>query len=196
MTDRDDQITRDDSSQQLPICLFNKSGRGSGNFLNHYNAHRFFDASLLERATISLVSPCTLLIIIKAYTNKYAQMDKKKVRRVDVRFILRKRFRALLRTKNSVDIYLLVALSAKIQLYVSFARTKIQLYTSAYGAGGGAGGCSPPPSRGKNSIISGKTDGPFGRKETVKNILLFNILIYLFSPRNSPNLLKLPPSRR
>ena len=26
-------------------------------------------------------------------------------------------------------------------------------------------------------------------KETVKNILLFNILIYLFSPRNSPNLL-------
>ena len=108
--------------------FFNKSGRGSGNFLNHYNAHRFFDASFLERATISLVIPRTLLIIIKAYTNNYAQTDKKKLRRVDVRFILRQRFRALLRAKNSVDLYLLVALSAKIQLYVSFARTKIQLH--------------------------------------------------------------------
>ena len=59
---------------------------------------------------------------------------------------------------------------------------------------GGWGGCSPP-SRGKNSIIRAKLMYCSG-KETVKNILLFNILIYLFSPRNSPNLLKLPPSRR
>ena len=53
---------------------------------------------------------------------------------------------------------------------------------------GGWGGCSPP-SRGKNSIIRAKLMYRSG-KETVKNILLFNILIYLFSPRNSPNLLK------
>ena len=51
-------------------------------------------------------------------------------------------------------------------------------------------GCS----RGKNSIIRAKLMYRSG-KETVTNILLFNILIYLFSPRNSPNLLKLPPSR-
>ena len=48
---------------------------------------------------------------------------------------------------------------------------------------------------GKNNIIRAKLMYRSG-KETVKNILLFNILIYLFSPRNSPNLLKLPPSRR
>ena len=59
--------------------------------------------------------------------------------------------------------------------------------SSAYGAGGLGGGCSPP-SRGKNSIIRAKLMYRSG-KDTVENILLFNILIYLFSPRNLPNLL-------
>ena len=42
------------------------------------------------------------------------------------------------------------------------------------------GGAAAPPVEKKNSII---------RAKTVKNILLFNILIYLFSSRISPNLL-------
>ena len=52
---------------------------------------------------------------------------------------------------------------------------------------GGWGGCSPP-CRKKISIIRAKLMYRSG-KDTVKNILLFNILIYLFSSRNSPNLL-------
>ena len=59
----------------------------------------------------------------------------------------------------------------------------------------GGGGAAAPPVGEKNSIIRAKLMYQSG-KETVKNISLFNILIYLFSPRNSPNLLKLPPSRR
>ena len=51
----------------------------------------------------------------------------------------------------------------------------------------GWGGCSPP-CRKKNSIIRAKLMYHSG-KDTVKNILLFNILIYLFSSRISPNLL-------
>ena len=57
---------------------------------------------------------------------------------------------------------------------------------SAYGAGG-LGGLQPP-CRKKNSIIRAKLMYRSG-KDTVKNILLFNILIYLFSSRISPNLL-------
>ena len=49
------------------------------------------------------------------------------------------------------------------------------------------GACSPPVGK-KNSIIRGKLMYRSG-KDTVKNILLFNILIYLFSSRISPNLL-------
>ena len=51
----------------------------------------------------------------------------------------------------------------------------------------GWGGCSPP-CRKKISITRAKLMYRSG-KDTVKNILLFNILIYLFSSRNSPNLL-------
>ena len=58
---------------------------------------------------------------------------------------------------------------------------------SAYEAGVLGGGCSPP-CRKKNSIIGAKLMYRSG-KDTVKNILLFNILIYLFSSRISPNLL-------
>ena len=53
------------------------------------------------------------------------------------------------------------------------------------GGWGGWGGCSPP-CRKKISIIRAKLMYRSG-KDTVKNILLFNILIYLFSSRNSPN---------
>ena len=52
---------------------------------------------------------------------------------------------------------------------------KNSVHSSAYGAGG----CSPP-CRKKNSIIRAKLMYRSG-KDTVKNILLFNILIYLFS---------------
>ena len=52
---------------------------------------------------------------------------------------------------------------------------------------GGWGGCSPPCQK-KNSIIRAKLMYRSG-KDTVKNILLFNILIYLFSSHISPNLL-------
>ena len=54
--------------------------------------------------------------------------------------------------------------------------------------GRGAGGGLQPPRRKKISIIRAKLMYHSG-KDTVKNILLFNILIYLFSSRNSPNLL-------
>ena len=53
---------------------------------------------------------------------------------------------------------------------------------------GGLGGLQPPLSEKKNSIIRAKLMYRSG-KDTVKNILLFNILIYLFSSRISPNLL-------
>ena len=54
---------------------------------------------------------------------------------------------------------------------------------------GGEGGCNPSPPIGKKiSIIRAKLMY-HSRKDTVKNILLFNILIYLFSSRNLPNLL-------
>ena len=56
--------------------------------------------------------------------------------------------------------------------------------------GRGAGGLSSP-SRKNNSIIRAKLMYRSGNN-TVKNILLFNILIYLFLPRNSPNLLTDP----
>ena len=59
--------------------------------------------------------------------------------------------------------------------------------SSAYGAGALGGRCSPP-CRKKNSIVRAKLMYRSG-KDTVKNILLFNILIYLFSSRISPNLL-------
>ena len=49
----------------------------------------------------------------------------------------------------------------------------------------GRGGCSPP-CRKKNSIIRAKLMYHSGKDS--KNILLFNILIYLLSSRNSPNL--------
>ena len=54
------------------------------------------------------------------------------------------------------------------------------------GRGAGVGGL-PPPQWKKNSIILAKLMYRSG-KDTVKNILLFHILIYLFSSRNSPNL--------
>ena len=54
VTIRSRVTTRHNSCRSV---VFEKSGRGSGNFLNHYNAHRFFDASFLERATISRNSP-------------------------------------------------------------------------------------------------------------------------------------------
>ena len=53
--------------------------------------------------------------------------------------------------------------------------------------GGGAGGAAAPPvGKKKINIIWAKLMYRSG-KDTVKNILLFNILIYLFSSRNSPN---------
>ena len=52
---------------------------------------------------------------------------------------------------------------------------------------GGWGGCSSP-CRKKNSIIRAKLMYR-SDKDTVKNISLFNISIYLFSSRISPNLL-------
>ena len=55
------------------------------------------------------------------------------------------------------------------------------------GGGGGGGDCSPP-SRKNNGIIRAKLMYRLC-KDTVKNILLFNFLIYLFLSRNSPNLL-------
>ena len=58
---------------------------------------------------------------------------------------------------------------------------------SAYVAGGFGRRLQPPLSE-KNSIIRAKPMYRSG-KDTVKNILLFNILIYLFSSRISPNLL-------
>ena len=57
---------------------------------------------------------------------------------------------------------------------------------SAYEAGGWRG-CSPP-FRKKISSIRAKLMYRSG-KDIVKNILFLNILIYLFSSRNSPNLL-------
>ena len=58
---------------------------------------------------------------------------------------------------------------------------------SAYGAGG-LGGLQPPPVRKKNSSIRVRLMYR-SCKDTVRNILLFNILIYLFSSRISLNLL-------
>ena len=55
------------------------------------------------------------------------------------------------------------------------------------GRGRWGGGCSPP-CRKKNSIVRAKLMYRSG-KDTVKNILLFNMLICLFSSRISPNLL-------
>ena len=52
--------------------------------------------------------------------------------------------------------------------------------------GRGAGGAAAPPVGKKINIIRAKLMYRSG-KDTVKNILLFNILIYLFSSRNSPN---------
>ena len=52
--------------------------------------------------------------------------------------------------------------------------------------GGGAGGAADPLSENKINIIRAKLMYRSG-KDTVNNILLFNILIYLFSSRNSPN---------
>ena len=46
------------------------------------------------------------------------------------------------------------------------------------GGWGGWGGLQPPPAGRKNSVIRTKLMYPSG-KDTVKNILLFNILIYL-----------------
>ena len=51
---------------------------------------------------------------------------------------------------------------------------------SAYGAGG-LGGLQPTPVGEKDSIIRAKLMYRLGKK-TVKNILLFIIWIYLFSP--------------
>ena len=66
-------------------------------------------------------------------------------------------------------------------------RTVIKLRISVRGGGLGGGGAAAPRSE-KNSIIRAKLMYRSG-KDTVKNILLFNILIYLFSSRISPNLL-------
>ena len=106
-----------------PVTAFvdPKSGCGSDNFSYHYNAHRFFDASFSERATISLMIPRTLLTIIKAYIVNYGQTDKKKLPRIDVRFISLKHYHEQI-ILNSVDICLLVAISAKIMLYTPFLR--------------------------------------------------------------------------
>ena len=57
--------------------------------------------------------------------------------------------------------------------------------------GGGAGGAAAPPVGKKSSIIRAQLVYRSG-KDTVKNILLFNISIHLFSSRNSPNLLNDP----
>ena len=59
-------------------------------------------------------------------------------------------------------------------------KKRLYIYIQPTNLGGGAGG--------KNSIIRAKLMYRSG-KDTVKNILLFNVLIYLFSPRNLPNLL-------
>ena len=53
--------------------------------------------------------------------------------------------------------------------------------------GAGAGGAAAPHVGKKNSLTRAKLMYRSG-KDTVKNIFLFNILIYLFSSRNSPNL--------
>ena len=52
--------------------------------------------------------------------------------------------------------------------------------------GGGGWGSSRPPVGKKINIIRAKLMYRSG-KDTLNNILLFNILIYLFSSRNSPN---------
>ena len=52
--------------------------------------------------------------------------------------------------------------------------------------GGGAGRAAAPPVGKKINIIRAKLMYRSG-KDTLNNILLFNILIYLFSSRNSPN---------
>ena len=65
--------------------------------------------------------PRTLLTIIKAYTVNYGQTDKNKLPRNDVRFISLKHSHEQI-ILNSVDICLLVAISAKILLYAPFLR--------------------------------------------------------------------------
>ena len=65
--------------------------------------------------------PRTLLTIIKAYIVNYGQTDKKKLPRIDVRFISLKHYHEQI-ILNSVDICLLVAISAKIMLYTPFLR--------------------------------------------------------------------------
>ena len=67
-------------------------------------------------------------------------------------------------------------------------RLKGRVFGISVRGGGGLGGLQPPLSEKKNSIIRAKLMYRSG-KDTVKNILLFNILIYLFSSRISPNLL-------
>ena len=62
--------------------------------------------------------------------------------------------------------------------------SKCQTSTSAYGAGG-AGGAAAPLSE-KSGIVRAKLMYRSG-KDSVKNILLVNILIYLFSSRIWPN---------
>ena len=63
----------------------------------------------------------------------------------------------------------------------------VLMLISVRGGGGELGGLQPPLSE-KQEQYSGKTDVPFGQRHS-KNILLFNILIYLFLSRNSPSLL-------
>ena len=73
---------------------------------------------------------------------------------------------------------------------VSFVFPQVLMFPespSAYGSGG-LGEAAAPPVGKKNSIIRAKLMYRSG-KDTVKNNLLFNILIYLFSSRISPYLL-------
>ena len=75
------------------------------------------------------------------------------------------------------------------QLYRYLYAASVSFKHQRTGRGGGGGGAAPPPPVGKeNSIIRAKLMYRSG-KDTVQNILLFNILIYLFSSRISHNLL-------
>ena len=76
-----------------------------------------------------------------------------------------------------------IAKSPNLHLHVKVRSICIK-YISVRGGGAG-GGCSPP-CRKKNSIIRAKLMYCSG-KDTVKNILLFNILIYLSSSRIPQN---------
>ena len=59
---------------------------------------------------------------------------------------------------------------------------------SVRGGGGWGAGGAPAPPVGKTIVLFGQSWCTV-RAKTVKNILLFNFLIYLFLSRNSPNLL-------